>query len=128
TIGYSATTTLGVMNLGGNAVFNMIGSGNGIWPGEVGNGTLNLSSNASLNITNSGLVLGRGNAGAVGTVNLNGGTATVNSVVRGTGSGTLNFNGGTLKANMATNGFVAGLTSANVYSNGVTIDDGGFAI
>jgi autotransporter-associated beta strand protein len=129
TIGYGITSSYGLMNLSGTAVLNMIGSGNGVWPGQVGSGTLNLSGNASLNITNSGLVLGRdNNTGANGTVNLLGGTATVNSVVKGAGIGVLNFNGGTLKANFATNGFVAGLSGAYVYSGGAKIDDGGFAI
>ena len=132
TIGYNVTNSYGVMNLSGTAVFNTFNNGGayggGVWPGEVGNGTLNVSGNAALTITRDGIVCGRGNATGVGTVNLNGGTATVNSISRRAGSGTLNFNGGTLKANVASSTFVAGLTSASIYTNGATIDDGGFSI
>lgn len=126
TIGYSATTTYGVMNLGGNASFNVGGAGNGVWPGEVGNGMLNVADNAALTITNYGVSLGRGNAGGKGTVNLNGGTITANFITNGPGNGTFNFNGGTLKAN-ASGQFTAGtvVTAFNVYSNGAVIDDGG---
>jgi fibronectin-binding autotransporter adhesin len=129
TIGYSAISTFGVMNLSGNAVFNMIGSGNGVWPGEVGNGTLNVSGNAALTITNDGVALGR-NTGT-GTVNLNGGTITVNFITNGPVAGTFNFNGGTLKANANSSSFTKGTANKTAfydYSGGATIDDGGFAI
>ena len=128
TIGYNATTTFGVMNLSGTAVFNVTGAGNGVWAAEVGTGTLNMFGSAALNIANSGLILGKANAAANGTVNLLGGTTTANFVSKGTGIGTLNFNGGTLKANMATNSFMTNLTAAYVYSGGAVIDSGGFNI
>jgi len=127
TLGYSITTSKAVMNLSGTAVFNLTGAGNGVWPGEVGTGVLNVSGNARLNITNDGVVLGKANAAAVGIANLLGGVATVNSVSQGTGTGALNFNGGTLKANNDNASFVSGLTAAYIYSGGI-IDDGGFTI
>lgn len=129
TIGYAATTTFGVMNLSGTAVFNVSGAGNGVWPGEVGNGVLNISANAALTVTNDGIVLGRGNAAGNGTVNLNGGVATVNFVTNGPGIGTFNFNGGTLKANAAGT-FTKGTVNTTFfdYNGGAVIDDGGLAI
>jgi len=46
-----------------------------------------------------------------------------------TGSyGQVNFNGGTLQASAANGSFMTGLGSALIYSNGATIDNGGFAI
>ncbi len=132
TLGYSVTSSIGVMNLSGTAVFNANPNGGafggGIWPGEVGTGILNVSGSASLVIPHDGLVLGKGNVAGNGTVNLLGGTVTANSVYKGTGTGTLNFNGGTLKANMATNAFVSGLTAAYIYTNGAVIDSGGYNI
>jgi len=128
TIGYNATTTFGVMNLSGTAMFNVTGAGHSVWAAEVGTGTLNMFGGAALNIASGGLILGKANVPAKGTVNLLGGTTTVNSVSKGTGFGTLNFNGGTLKANMATNSFVTNLTAAYVYSGGAVIDSGGFNI
>jgi autotransporter-associated beta strand protein len=128
TIGYGVTNSLAVMNLSGSAVFNVSGAGNGVWPGEVGDGTLNLFNSAQLNIAGSGIILGKGNAVGIGTANLLGGTATVNFVNQGTGAGTLNFNGGTLKANLATNAFVSGLTAAYVYGGNAVIDSGGYSI
>ncbi len=132
TIGYSVTTSVAVMNLGGTAVFNANPNGGafggGIWPGEVGTGVLNVSGNAALNIPKDSVILGKGNAAGNGTLNLLGGTVTANSVLRGTGAGTLNFEGGTLAANIANMSFVTNLTAAYVYSGGAVINDGGFAI
>jgi autotransporter-associated beta strand protein len=128
TIGYNVSGAFGVMNLSGGA-FNITGAGNGVWPGEVGNGTLNVSGSAVLTITNGGLILGKGGTAlATGAVNLLGGTTTVNSVSQGAGTGTFNFNGGTLKANLANSAFMTGLTYACVYNGGATIDDGGLGI
>jgi autotransporter-associated beta strand protein len=127
TIG-AGTGGLGIVNLGGSAVFTNNGAaGSEVWLGENGTGILNLFGSASLVHTNSGLEAGK-NSGATGYVNLLGGTATVRAVFQGSGSGYLNFNGGTLKASVATNAFLTGLTFANIYSGGATINDGGFAI
>jgi autotransporter-associated beta strand protein len=124
TIGYAVTTSYGVMNLGGSAVFNALN--NGIWPGEVGNGTLNVSGSAALTITNEGVHLGRANAAAVGTVNLNGGTITAAFITNGLGSGIFNFNGGALKAN-AGGTFTKGVANSTAffdYNGGAIIDSG----
>ncbi len=132
TIAYSATTSVAAMNLSGTAVFNANPNGGafggGLWPGEVGTGTLNVSGNASLVIPKDSVILGKGNAAGNGTLNLLGGVVTANSVIRGTGAGTLNFEGGTLKANLANPSFVTNLTAAYVFSGGAVIDDGGFPI
>jgi autotransporter-associated beta strand protein len=133
TIGYGSTTTFGVQNIYGTADFNMTGAGNGVWPGEVGNGTVSLWGNATLAITNDGVQFAHGNAGANSTFNLDGGTLIANFISSVNASGTFNFNGGTLRANLAgQNGsgiFTPGLaTSFFDYSGGVTIDDGGNAI
>lgn len=129
TIGYGATTSIGVLNLGGTATFSANGAaGNGLWLGEVGTGILNLTGSALLSIPNDGIVLGKANAAGNGIVNLRGGTAQVASVSKGTGSGTFNFHGGLLKANVASTTFMQGLTAANVYSGGAAIDTNGFAV
>ena len=130
TIGYSATAAIAAMNLSGTATFNANGaSGNGVWPGEVGTGTLNILGTAALNIPNDGIILGKANTTlSKGLVNFNGGTSTVKSVSKGTGTGIGGFNGGTLKANVNNAAFLTGLTEVNVFSGGAVIDDGGFAI
>jgi fibronectin-binding autotransporter adhesin len=129
TIGYITSNSFAVMNLSGTAVFNITGpAGSQIQPGEVGTGTLNVSGSAALTVSNDVVILGKNNVNAAGTLNLLGGVTTARGVSRGTGSGTLNFNGGTLKANAASATFVSGLNTANIYANGATIDDGGFAI
>jgi fibronectin-binding autotransporter adhesin len=129
TIGYTATTTFGVMNLSGGAVFNVSGANNGVWPGEVGNGVLTISGSAALNIASDGITLGKANAGASGTVNLNGGTITANFIANGTGLSAFNFNGGTLRAN-ASGAFTRGSSSLAFYdyNGGAVIDDGGNSI
>ena len=73
--------------------------------------------------------IGLGGSGNTGILNLNGGVVSVQSVGGNFGGtyGQLNFNGGTLQAvgNMAN---PLRLTSANVYGNGATIDDGGYTV
>lgn len=122
--------SIGLMNIGGTAVYNQTSVGDlGLWVGEGGNGTLNVTGSASVSIVaaNDGLQLGRGAAG-VGTVNLNGGTTTVQKVYKGAGTGILNFGGGTLAANTATANFLTGLSAAYVNAGGGTIHNAGNAI
>lgn len=66
-------------------------------------------------------------SGDVGILNLDGGVYAVKQIVKGTsGTGIVNFNGGTLKAAAAsTAAYFSGLTSANVYSGGGTVDTNG---
>jgi len=135
TIAAGGTLSVGVANFSGGT-FTSIDSTNGnntgrggMFVGETGNGTLNVSGSASILASGqANVTLGRTGAGSSGTVNLLGGTIATPQVSRGAGSGVFNFNGGTLKASAASAAFMSGLSSANVYSNGVTIDDGGFAI
>lgn len=116
------TTQTGTLTQSGGALTN---TATETWIGETAIGIYNLSSTA---VARLGLLRLGLNTGANGTVNLDGGTLTINSMNNGTGSGTFNFNGGTLTAGIATNAFMTGLTAANVKAGGAIIDDGGFAI
>jgi len=136
TVGYGSTATgsYGVENIFGNATFAMTGAGNGMWPGEVNNGTVSLWGNATLAITNDGVQFAHGNAAANGTFNLDGGMLQANFITSVNAAGTFNFNGGTLRANSAgqnaTGIFTPGANTTTFidYSGGTIIDDGGFAI
>ena len=144
TIGFGATTAVGLLNVGGTATMQMgttpIGFGNGIWVGEVGAGVMNVTGNAAVNIPADSLVIANGatnggNRATSGIVNLDGGVVTTNTLTADTGSGAstsiLNFNGGTLKANIDSPNFVKNATTGSgqfnvfVYGGGATIDDGG---
>jgi autotransporter-associated beta strand protein len=63
-------------------------------------------------------------SGDSGVLNLNGGVYATRQITRTNGSGVVNFNGSTLKAAPSANGgsFLTGLSSANIYSGGATID------
>ncbi len=95
--------------------------------GESGTATATVSGIGQLTVSGTQLTLGANSTGN-GTVNLNGGSITVPTVVKGGGNGTFNFNGGTLRANASSSTFLTGLTAANVQSGGAIIDDGGYAI
>jgi autotransporter-associated beta strand protein len=103
--------------------------------GQSGTGTLVVANSGSLLIQgNNGLVVADA-AGALGTVNLNGGTITTTQVNKNTGgpggtNGTaiFNFNGGVLQAGGNSGTFMTGLDQANVLSNGAVLNDGGFVI
>src|SRR5439155_5593506 len=74
TIGAGNTACIGVASLSGSAVLNLAAAaGNGVWPGEVGTGILNVSGSAALIVTNDGVILGKANAGGNGILNLLGG-------------------------------------------------------
>jgi len=68
-----------------------------------------------------------GTAGNSGILNLNGGSVQADSVTGAPGE-VVNFNGGTLKADVASTVFMTNLSSVNIYSNGATINNNGFAI
>lgn len=127
---FGGTTTYpfwhGVANISGGTV--SVTNGN-VYVGENTSGTLNMLGGA-LNIAGSlGLRLGHINSSlSSGIANLIGGTVTTPAVSKGSGSGTVNFNGGTVKASAANTAFMTGLNAANIFANGATIDDGGFAI
>jgi fibronectin-binding autotransporter adhesin len=130
---------------GGSAAVVYIGAYTASSSVNAANGTLtigNLDATSQIVSTNNGvgILIGSGGANgtlrATGTLNLNGGTLTITTA--GTGiSGdmvnlsnlsTNNYNGVTLKAGTNCASFINGLTAANVLSNGVRIDDGGFNV
>jgi autotransporter-associated beta strand protein len=132
---------------GGSALLNMTG-GTVNFTGTTANQFMlnfqnNATESATLNIANAtfagtnatggvfSLMLNAGAAGQKGTVNLlSGGVMQVQGLKAGgtTGTSTLNFNGGTLKASTANTTFMTGLSKANVYSGGGTIDNNGVNI
>jgi autotransporter-associated beta strand protein len=133
TIAAGGTGSIGVANISGGTFNSTFGLSGGIQVGERGIGVLNVSGSAVLNVpTNNGISVGPAGVqnGWDGTFNLNGGTVTANRVGKGAGTGVAkaNFNGGTLKASTANTTFISGLDSAKVYSGGVILDDGGFAV
>ncbi|HEU5431153.1 MAG TPA: hypothetical protein VFU81_05790, partial [Thermomicrobiales bacterium] len=135
TIGAGNTNSVGVATFSGGAFFSMnstngnSGGRGGAFVGENGTGTMNVMGTASVNLFgDANLVLGRTGTGSAGTVNLVGGALATAQVSKGAGSGTFNFNGGLLKALTNNASFMSGLSSANVYSGGARIDDGGFNV
>ncbi|MEZ5388223.1 MAG: autotransporter-associated beta strand repeat-containing protein [Prosthecobacter sp.] len=69
-------------------------------------------------------------ANDVGVLNLNGGVYATQRIVKTNGTGIVNFDGGILKAATSANSgsFFTGLTSANVFSGGLTVDTNGQSI
>ena len=133
TIAAGGTASTGVANISGGTFTSVFPASSGIMVGERGEGTLNVSGSAVISVTNNaGLTIGpvASQTGWRGRLNLNGGTVIANKVAKGLGTGTalLNFNGGTLQASAANATFLTGIDKVTVYTNGVTIDDGGFAI
>jgi autotransporter-associated beta strand protein len=132
TVAAGGTGSIGEMDLSGNASVNSTATtGNGatlggIFVGETG--TLNVMGNATMTLNGWGLRVGH-DAGASGTVNLDGGVVTTTSVsLGGATTGVINFNGGTLRASGNNAAFMPNLTTATIYSGGLTIDSNGNAI
>ena len=115
------------------------------WNGVMGNGlsgglicnwssgqtsVVNIMGGIVSNTINVGINLNQsGNASNTGILNLNGGIVQAGCVTNaGTGMTQVNFNGGTLAAGASTAAFLQGLTSANVFSGGGTINNNGCAI
>ena len=140
----------GIFNQSGGTV--TVGS-NGIWiaDGSSGNGTMNLSGgtltstgattvlatrgigtinlSGSADVTLATLQMGHPAGGSsTATLNLDGGTLTVNQITRQAGTATLYFNGGTLKAGTASATFLEGLNTAEIKAAGAVIDTNGHAI
>jgi autotransporter-associated beta strand protein len=99
------------------------------------NGTLTISGTGVVNqgITDAGSAFEMTNFGVGGTatVNLNGGSLSVNRILHnGNAAATsiFNFNGGTLKARASDGGFMGGLDRANIRNGGAFIDTNGFNI
>ena len=143
TVGRGTTASSGVLNVFGGGVIQVAGTVGG---SKIAMDAATTAGSISvINIFNGGLIncpasatyvldLAYGNgAGTLSAVNLgSNGTLAIGGIapVNANPTALLNFNGGTLKATVANAAFV---TSANVdgifiYSNGATIDDGGFAI
>ena len=99
-----------------------------LYIGEGGAGIVNLSANGYINITEptQGVRIGV-NAGAVGTLNLDGGTLLTTKISAGSGSSTLNFNGGTIKPVASnTTDFIIGIGRTNIRNGGAIFDTAGF--
>ena len=121
-----------ICNWGGTTTLNLSGgtftAAGDMYLGVRGSGILNISDSASVTL---GKVLFAhpSTGGGVNTrLDMNGGVLNVNSLVRNNGTAVLNLNGGTLKPTATTTTFMQGLTSANVKSNGASIDTGDFDI
>jgi autotransporter-associated beta strand protein len=133
TIAAGGTAAVGVANISGGAFASVFPASSGIMVGERGEGTLNVSGSAVITVTNNaGLNFGptASQTGWRSRINLNGGTVIANKLSKGVGTGTaiLGLNGGTIQASAANATFLTGIDKVTVYPNGVTIDDGGFAI
>ncbi|MCB1132136.1 MAG: autotransporter-associated beta strand repeat-containing protein, partial [Verrucomicrobiae bacterium] len=125
-IGNSTTSgTTSVLTVDGGA---FIGSGAGTiinFGGATNVSTFNIISGSAtlttLTVSNSG--------GGSGTVNLDGGTLSVNKINKASsGTASFNFNGGTLKARQNEPAFITGLSSVNVNSGGAIIDTNSFDV
>ena len=142
TLGGNVAGAIGQLNVTGTGTFNssVANTTSGLFVGENATGVLNVSGGGSLVLggllTSNGLRIGHSNVStAIGIVNLGavttgGGTITTNRVSTAgtTATSIFNFHGGTLKASFANTTFMTGLSSANVYGEGGTIDNNGLAI
>ena len=136
----SASTVLGFSSGNGpgpNTAMNVLHVANGSFNETVGNITLGNAAGQTGVVTvsggslavSSGTIVAGNNATGTGIVNLNGGLLQANAIKLGAGTGIVNFNGGDLQASgNASAAFLSGLTSANVYSSGGTIDNNGKSI
>ena len=132
-IGFSdsgGTTTVNVS--GGSLTTTRSFDANGLTLATRGVTTFNLSGTGAVTTPTLNMSTNQvGSGAATGTFNLNGGTLTTNTVIKGTGGSTgtqtFNFNGGTLKASTAGSAtFLQGLTAANVRNGGAVINTNGF--
>jgi fibronectin-binding autotransporter adhesin len=131
TTGGVAANSVGVMNLSGSGIVNVNtnAANGGYYVAETGTGILNMSGGAVNIATTAANGLNIAAGGGAGIANLNGGVFTTPIVRKsGAGSGILNFNGGTLKSSAANANFMTGLTSANIFAGGATIDSNNVAI
>ncbi|MGN6556031.1 MAG: beta strand repeat-containing protein, partial [Verrucomicrobiota bacterium] len=121
-----ANVSNGTLTFGGT---NDVKLGGDLQLGTAGNGTLTISG-GQCQITNaiSRLILGE-NSGATGTLNLYGGTLiSAGSILGGAGASYAIFSGGTLAAGSDNSNWVTNLTSAWMSTNGLIVDDGGYAV
>lgn len=115
----------GLLNISGGT-FNQTSGETRIGLSTAGSGTLTVSGSG---VANLGVVkLSYANNGT-GTMNLNGGTTTVQRIEKSSGgNAVVNFNGGVLKAKANEVAFLGGLNSANVLAGGAKIDTNGFDV
>ena len=92
-------------------------------------GVMTISGTGLVQKTNANGLLELGNNGASNaTVNLDGGTLSVNRIATGGGVSTFNFNGGVLRATVNEGDYMSGLTTANVKAGGAIINSNTFNI
>lgn len=110
----------------GGDVNNVFGAANDLFVGGVG-GTGTLTVNGGEVLNSQALVLGQNPTGS-GTLNLNGGLvqATVVQPNNSPATSVANFNGGTLQAVTNSTDFIQ--VTSMIMSNGLVLDDGGFAV
>jgi autotransporter-associated beta strand protein len=129
-------TTLGQNGAGFNTYYQTGGTynntGNAITLGNGGGSTATLTMAGGL-LNNSGqqfVLAGNNNAASTTILNLNGGTLITNQLfVRNSQPDSIvNFNGGTLQASASNTAFLAGATTANIYSGGAIINSNGSSI
>ena len=116
-----------------NAASISLGAGSNLGGGKPsGSLALTIQDIASMMVAANFDINGSTTGGAISTVNLNGGTLTVGTLIKSLASGvsTLNFNGGVLKASGNSASFLASLAglTANISTGGGILDDGGFAV
>jgi autotransporter-associated beta strand protein len=131
--------TQGTVNLSGTGAIRLytntslaMGANNNAAAGTVNQtgGTVTFFSDTGTTVGGTG-ILYMGKAGTLSglfTYNLAGGTLTAPQIQRAAGTGVFNFHGGTLAAAKDNTTFMQGLSSANVYSEGATIDSNGHAV
>ncbi len=124
--GPGANTAMNVLHVASGS-FNQT-AGNMLLGNAAGQTGVVTVSGGSLAVS-SGTIVAGNNATGTGIVNLDGGLLQANAIKLGTGTGILNFNGGYLQASgNAAGTFLSGLSSANVYASGGTIDNNGKSI
>ncbi|RYD17980.1 MAG: hypothetical protein EOP88_24205 [Verrucomicrobiaceae bacterium] len=125
-VGNTATITADWNMSGGVANINnlVIARGN---TGGVVTGTINVSGGAELKATS---VTMAQFGGAVGTLNLDGGTFQSTGISKGLGTAKINFNGGTMRAGGASAGFFGNLASSDldIKAGGLNFDTNTFEV
>jgi autotransporter-associated beta strand protein len=109
---------MGVVWVSGGS-FAHTGTGTQLIVGENGRGEFTLSGSATLDCN---LNLRLGNAGGVGIVNFNSGTARVPGIEQTGGTGYVNFNGATIQPKVSNISFMAGMTEAAIHSGSAIFD------
>ena len=135
-LGNSINNSTGTVNIAAGT-FNATANNN-FFVGFRGNGTWNISGSGLLEVQTLNMTRNSSDsANASGTLNLNGGTVTMNHEAMGNAAtgqtGAINFNGGVLQATANSSSFLSpavlpGVSTATVKSGGTIINDGGFAI